>query len=121
MRGMLWTVVLVCVIGRTALSADSAMPVLPVTVDLVCSNVSANTIHGWQSCRLLKFDGVLYATAGALRPNEGRGDMMGSDKKSFIFRREPKGAWLQVATLNDRSYSWCVAPDGTFWIVGPTS
>jgi hypothetical protein len=113
--------VLVCVLGRAVSGADSAMPVLPVNVDIVCSNVSANTIHGWQSNRLLKFEGVLYATAGVLRPNEGRGDMMGSDKKSLIFRREPDGQWLQVAALNERSYSWCVAPDGTFWIVAPTS
>jgi hypothetical protein len=125
MRMICWLTVWVCVFtGRAPAAEDSTgkqMPALPVKVEMVCSNVSANTIHGWQSCRLVKFEGRLYATAGVIRPNEAPGDMMGSDTSSLVFRREPDGTWPQVAIVKDRSYTWCVAPDGTFWIVGPTS
>ncbi len=125
MRELCWAVVLICAsTGSVLLAEDSTrqrVPSLPVKGELVCGNVSANTIHGWQSGRLVKFEGALYATAGAIRPNEKPGDMMGSDTNSLIFRREPDGAWRQAAVVNSRSYTWSVAPDGTFWVVGPAS
>jgi len=125
MRAIWWMAFAVCVFGGRSLAGEdwvkNQMPALAVKLQMVCGNVSANTIHGWQSCRLVKFEGRLYATAGVIRPKEARGDMMGSDTSSLIFRREPDGKWRQVAAVKSRSYTWCVAPGGTFWIVGPTS
>jgi hypothetical protein len=112
---------LVCIFtGRILIAADQ-LPNLPVKVERICDNVSVNTIQGWQSGRLLKIDGKLYATASMGRPDEKPGDMMGSDAKSLIFRREPDGRWKQMAAIDNRSYTWSVSPGGTFWIVGPTS
>jgi hypothetical protein len=41
--------------------------------------------------------------------------------QGLVFRRDPDGKWVQLAALKARTYSWCVAPDGAFWIIGPTS
>jgi hypothetical protein len=109
-------------LAAAAGGGEEARPMdkIAVRAEKVCDRISANTIHGWQSCRLVKFGGSLYASAGALRPGENAGDMQGSGK-GLVFRRDPGGKWAPIAELKARVYSWCVAPDGTFWIVGPDS
>ena len=74
------------------------MAEIPVRVESVCDQVSVNTIHGWQSCRLVKFEGSLYASAGALKPGEKPGDMQGSGQ-GLLFRRDPDGKWAPIAEL----------------------
>ena len=110
------------VIAGVVNGGEAARPMneIAVRVEKVCEKVSANTIHGWQTCRLVKFGGSLYASAGALRPGEGPGDMLASGP-GLVFRRDPDGKWAQVAELKARTYSWCLAPDGAFWIIGPAS
>lgn len=90
---------------------------VPAKVELISDRVSATTVHGWQTCRLVRYGTILYASAARSNP----------EAKNFwehgglFFRREPDGRWVEAGRLPFNPYTMCVAPDGAFWGVAPSS
>jgi hypothetical protein len=115
--------VVVATLAPIALAASSraqtvsAPPrAVPARVEKIADAVSATTIHGWNTCRLLRRGGVLFASAAVSNPNATEyWDHAGA------FFRQDDGRWSEIAKLPFNPYTMAVAPDGTFWVVAPPS
>lgn len=89
---------------------------VPARVEKIAERVSATTIHGWNTCRLVRRGGVLFASAARSNPDAKEY----WDHGGAFFRRDD-GGWREVAQLPVNPYTMAVAPDGTFWVVAPPS
>ncbi len=109
--------------GVSALSADETsgmtaqLPQITTTLELVSDNVASNVIHGWQTNRIIKYDGLLYASGDAIQPNER--DFW--DHSGIFFRRNPAGQWTEAGPLPYNPYTMLVGPEGRFWAVAPSA
>ncbi|MSS71380.1 MAG: hypothetical protein EXS64_07810 [Candidatus Latescibacteria bacterium] len=90
---------------------------IPTRSELISRQVSATTIHGWQTCRLVRYESALYASAA--RPNPEAKHFW--EHEGVFFRRGPDGSWDEVGGLPFNPYTMCVGADGTFWAVAPSS
>jgi hypothetical protein len=113
----------VCALSPIALAAPSQAPstnVLPravsTRVEKIADRVSATTIHGWNTCRLVRRRGVLFASAAVSNPKAADYWDHGG-----AFFRQRDGRWDEVGRLPFNPYTMAVAPDGTFWVVAPSS
>ncbi len=97
--------------------STSAPPrAVPSRVEKIADAVSATTIHGWNTARLVRHGGVLFASAALSNPDASEYWDHGG-----AFFRQDDGRWSEVARLPFNPYTMAVAPDGTFWVVAPPS
>jgi len=89
---------------------------IPARVEKIAANVSATTIHGWNTCHLIKRGDDLFASAAASNPEASEY----WDHEGAFFRRRD-GRWDEIGRLPFHPYTMVVAPDGTFWVVAPSS
>jgi hypothetical protein len=89
---------------------------VPTRLEKIAEGVSATTIHGWNTGRLVRQGGVLYASAALSNPKAAEY----WDHAGAFFRRD-EGHWKEVGRLPFNPYTMAVAPDGTFWVVAPPS
>ncbi|MEN6665782.1 MAG: hypothetical protein ABFD85_17455 [Phycisphaerae bacterium] len=122
MRWALVIMVLVCAAAGVAAPAGKkprALPALPVRFELVSDQVDVATIHGWNTCRLLKLDGALYASGLAARAEDDKTDNWAA-QKGIVFRRSDDGKWRRIAGGLPRIYTWAAGAEGTVWAVAPS-
>ena len=112
--GVLSPVVLAA--SSRAQSPSAAPRVVPTRVEKIAEGVSVTTIHGWNTCRLVRHGGVLFASAAVSNPRAAEY----WDHGGAFFRRDD-GRWKEVGRLPFNPYTMAVAPDGTFWVVAPSS
>ena len=106
-----------CSSNSPAPPAASADDRVQTHVEVIHPRVSATTIHGWNTSRLVKLDTSLYASAAKSNPEAKHF----WDHEGVFFRREADGTWSEAGTLPLNPYTMCVASDGTFWVVAPSS
>ncbi|HIJ72556.1 MAG TPA: hypothetical protein HPP83_00505 [Candidatus Hydrogenedentes bacterium] len=92
------------------------LPTIPATVERIADNVHTSVTHGWNTNRLVKYQGVLYATARVDNPAATNKWKCSGE----FFRREPGGPWTKFASTPDPPYLTLMAPDGCIWEVGPS-
>jgi hypothetical protein len=106
------------VLAASCQTAGTSAPprLVPTRVEKIAERVSATTIHGWNTGRLVRRGGVLFASAAVSNPDAT--DYW--DHGGAFFRRDVEG-WKEVGRLPFNPYTMAVAPDGTFWVVAPSS
>ncbi len=93
---------------------------IDVRVEQVSEAVGSATMHGWHTSRLLKYDGALYFCANKVHPKNHTTGNWKLDRGQ-VFKKEPGGAWHEVADIDPRIYTSCVDSMGRFWTMSPTS
>ena len=93
---------------------------IDVTVEQVSPEVGSATLHGWNTCRLVKTGGALWFAANKPSPD----DDDGSDwlvQRTLMYRRELRvgGKWELAEDIDPRTYTCCVDHLGRFWSISP--
>ena len=103
-------------VARPAQSTSASPRVVPTRVERIAAGVSATTIHGWNTGRLVRHGGVLFASAALSNPKATEYWDHGG-----AFFRQDDGRWKEAGRLPFNPYTMAVASDGTFWVVAPSS
>jgi hypothetical protein len=91
------------------------LPLIATKAELVADNLSSSVIHGWQSSRLVKYNGVVWA-CGTIDNPKSPDEFKTS---GVFFRRHSDGGWKAAGTLPHAVYSMCVGPEGEVWAIAP--
>jgi hypothetical protein len=110
-----FTAAIVILLQQAASEPAAAPALIPTRVERVAERVSATTIHGWNTGRLLLHDGSLLASAA--RPNPRAAHFW--DHGGLFFRRGPEGTWAEAASLGHDAYTMASSCDGSLWAVAP--
>jgi len=92
---------------------------IDVKVHQVVAEIGAGTLHGWNTGRLFKYDGVLYVAASEIQTPENSEPVWRN--RGVIFRRDLNngGEWEQSFVIEPRVYTSCIDNLGRFWTASP--
>jgi hypothetical protein len=94
------------------------MSVMDVCLEQVSAKSGSATMHGWNTCRMVKFGGEIFVIANrAHGPDEDPHDW--SLDRGEIFKRNADGTWNKIAEVAQRFYTGGVDAFGRLWMVEP--
>ncbi len=93
---------------------------IDVTIEQVSPEVGSATLHGWNTCRLIKTDGALWFVANKPTPDGDDGSNW-LVQRTLMYRRELSagGQWELAADIEPRTYTCCVDNQDRFWSISP--